>query len=199
MSGDANASVANSRGIADIKNERNSAHQALVMAETEASNLFDNAIVKKFTMHELQEQQRQPRAMPVTLTIDGDNHEVHLLRPVRTRDTVWVALCDLSMAPVLHIAASNGFYDASPKKCHDGLKGVHKHARGYLVYYDDETGNKKAKLIKGTMQDVHIFKSDPMAWLQQEREGADGGDDADEDSDAGLDADDSEHNTPNSV
>ena len=59
------------------------------------------------------------------------------------------------------------FVDASPTKKGQGLKGVHKHAKGYIVHYADEAGNKRAKLIKGSMQDVHAFEADPSSWIDE--------------------------------
>ena len=67
------------------------------------------------------------------------------------------------MNAVINYITSHGFSEASPKKG-QGTKGVHKHSRGYLVYYEDDDRNKRAKLIKGTIEDAMAFKADPSSW-----------------------------------
>ena len=65
-----------------------------------------------------------------------------------------------------------GFRRQAPRK---DKEGVHKHARGYLVYFQDDHRTKRAKLVKGTIDDVMAFKADPSSW--------DGNDDDDDEED----------------
>ena len=180
ISGNADAGIATSIGYRKLLQLRNLEHKKLLDSETEQSNLFDNAsISRSFTMEQLNEQQLHRRTMTISLKIDDQLCDVTMLRPVRPRDAPHVEFSDTSMNAVINYITSHGFSEASPKKG-QGTKGVHKHSRGYLVYYEDDDRTKRAKLIKGTIDDVMAFKADPSSW--------DGNDDDDEEDEHDDDA-----------
>ena len=173
MSGNADAGIATSIGYRKFLQLRNLEHKKLLDSETEHSNLFDNAsISRSFTMEQLNEQQLHRRTMTISLKIDDQLCDVTMLRPVRPRDVPYVEFSETSLSAVINYITSHGFSEASPKKG-QGTKGVHKHVRGYLVYFQDDHRTKRAKLVKGTIDDVMAFKADPSSW--------DGNDDDEED------------------
>ena len=180
ISGNADTGIATSIGYRKMIQLRNVEHEKLLDSETEQSNLFDNAsISRSFTMEQLNGQQLHRRTMTISLKIDDQLYDVTMLRPVRPRDAPHVEFSDTSMNAVINYITSHGFSEASPKKG-QGTKGVHKHSRGYLVYYEDDDRNKRAKLIKGTIEDAMAFTADPGSW--------DGDDDDDDDDEHDDDA-----------
>jgi hypothetical protein len=184
LSGNADAGIATSVGYRKLIQLRNLEHKKLLDGETEQSNLFDNvSISRSFTLEQLNEQQLHRRAMAISLKIDDKLCEVTMLRPVRPRDVLQVEFSDASMNAVMNYITSHGFSDASPKKG-QGAKGVHKHSKGYLVYYEDDDRIKRAKLIRGTIEDAMAFKADPSSWPGDNEEDGEDAEEEEHDDDA---------------
>ena len=124
MSGDEGAQVATSRGYMKLDQLRNSEDKKLKAGETEQSNLFDINIVKKFTREALNQQRCKPRAMTASLSLDVGTKEVTMLRPVGSRDGLFVELSDTctSIAAAMHMIMSHCFLTQAPPGKVKGLR-----------------------------------------------------------------------------
>jgi hypothetical protein len=131
--------------------------------ETSGSTLFGPVASpsRSRTRDELNTQRQQHRCLTLKLSTDNGQHDVKLLRPVHPRDTMFVAFEETSISVVLHYIRTKGFSEQKRSRNSESLpKGVHKHAKGYLVMYTDAEGCTRRKL-KHDLAAALAFHADP--------------------------------------
>jgi hypothetical protein len=131
--------------------------------ETSGSTLFGPVASpsRSRTRDELNTQRQQHRCLTLKLSTDNGQHDVKLLRPVHPRDTMFVAFEETSISVILHYIRTKGFSEQKRSRNSESLpKGVHKHAKGYLVMYTDAEGCTRRKL-KHDLATALAFHADP--------------------------------------
>ena len=135
--------------LVQIRNETQAAH----FLPQGGSTLFDVDEVKKLkkarlSRIEIQGQRDDLIPISIDIPLDGITHSVQVLRPVMTKDALYVEYVASSLGVVLKYLRVHGFKEKEFRFQHQGPAGIQKKGSGYILVSKDQHGKKHQKKFK---------------------------------------------------
>ena len=151
-----NYSCAHSVGLMELKKLRNKAQiKDLMESDGDTCTLFASEEEQKprITHAEMKKLRDEPDSIKVTICIEGEMHEVDVLRPVHGRDRLWVLYESANIGAIITFLRAKPFGEKqSQLELPDGVKNVLKRKNGYLAKKRDSDGKVKHTSTKDLEQ-----------------------------------------------
>ena len=149
-------SCAHSTGLLELINLRNQAQiKDLMESDGDTCTLFASEEEQKprISHAEMKKLRDEPDSIKVTICIEGEMHEVDVLRPVHGRDRLWVLYESANIGAIITFLRAKPFGEKqSQLELPDGVKNVLKRKNGYIAKKRDSDGKVKYTYTKDLEQ-----------------------------------------------
>ena len=149
-------SCAHSVGLMELIKLRNKAQiKDLMESDGDTCTLFASEEEQKprISHKEMKKRRDEPDSIKVTICIEGEMHEVDVLRPVHGRDRLWVLYESANIGAIITFLRAQPFGEKqSQLELPDGVKNVLKRKNGYIAKKRDSDGKVKYTYTKDLEQ-----------------------------------------------